>query len=95
MTETKRSTKYTCKYTSGGGTEYGDGVWTIKETPKTISVEKISELDGQVGVFAMHEVGFKTKIGKNTPNPFEGWDDGTFTIYFGRAGTPYYFEPIK
>ena len=95
MTETKRSTQYTCKYISGGGTKYSDGVWTIKETSKTITVEKISELNGHSGVYAMHEVGFKTKIGKNTAHPFEGWDDGTFTIYLGRAGTPYYFEPIK
>ena len=47
------------------------------------------------GVFAMHEVGEKIKIGKGTGNPIKDEEhDGSFTVYFQQAGTPYIFNPI-
>jgi hypothetical protein len=85
--------RYKVTYTTGGGTEHSDGIWEVKKTPKTITATKISELDGHAGVFAMHEVGTKKKIGKQTGNPIHEIDDDTFTVYFGQTGTPYYFEP--
>lgn len=86
--------KYKCTYTSGGGTEYNDGIWERKDTPKTITMSKVSELDGHVGVYAMHKVGTKLRVGAKTGNPMVVHFDGTFTIYFNQAGTPYYFEPL-
>lgn len=85
--------KYKCTYTTGSGTEHSDGVWSKKQTPKTITMEKISEMDNNVGVYAMHKVGTKLKVGLNTGNPLNDHEDGTFTVYFQQAGTPYYFEP--
>lgn len=86
--------KYKVTYITGGGIEYSDGIWEVKKTPKTITATKDSELDGHAGVFAMHEVGKKYKIGANTGNPIRDNEDETFTVYFRQAGTPYYFEPI-
>lgn len=84
--------KYQVSYMSGGGTEYPDGIWTRKDTPKTITVEKI---EGD-GVYHNHEVGFKAKIGTGTGNPMRDlYGDESFTVYFKQAGTPYFFEPIK
>jgi hypothetical protein len=88
--------RYKVTYKTGGGSEHSDGIWKVKRTPKTTTATKISELDGHAGVFAMHEVGYKTKIGFKTGNPIRSDEEvyGTFTVYFGQAGTPYYFEPI-
>jgi len=85
--------KYRVTYMSGGGTEYKDGVWKVKQTPKTITAEKIEE-DG-VGIYSMHEVGFKTRIGKGTGNPIKYEEENGFTVYFWQAGTPYIFEKIS
>ena len=79
---------YKCIYTSGGGVDYGDGIWERKDVPKTISLTKLEES----GVYDMHEVGEKIKVGKGTGNPLQENDDGTFVVYFKQAGTPYYFE---
>lgn len=84
--------EYICTYTSGGGTEYNDGFWTKKETPKRITLMKVREY--MSGIYAMHKVGEKIKVGKGTGNPLRDWEDGTFTVYFEQAGTPYYFEPF-
>jgi hypothetical protein len=86
--------RYKVTYTTGGGTEHSDGIWEVKKTPKTTTATKISELDGHVGVFAMHIPEKKYKIGAKTGNPIREIDDDTFVVYFGQAGTPYYFEPI-
>ena len=83
--------KYKCSYTSGGGTEYYDGFWELKKTPKTTTLTKVEEHMG--GIFSMHKVGEKIKVGAGTGNPLRDHEDGTFTVYFNQAGTPYYFEP--
>jgi hypothetical protein len=84
--------KYNVTYKTGGGTEYNDGEWEIKITPKTIRATKIKEY--MTGVYAMHKIGESFKIGMNTGNPFSTFKDGTFIVYFQQAGTPYTFEPI-
>ena len=85
--------RYTCSYTDGDETEYQDGIWERRQTPKTITLTKVSEYMG--GIYSNHEIGFKAKVGLNTGNPLKEWGDDTFTVYFGQAGTPYYFEPIE
>ena len=86
--------KYKVTYISGSGTEYNDGVWTVKRTPKRIIAEKIE--DFMSGVYSMHKVGEKIRIGKDTGNLIKDEnDDGSFICYFQQAGTPYYFELIK
>ena len=84
--------KYRCSYTSGGGTEYEDGIWELKKTPKTTLLIKVTEY--MSGIYAMHEIGEKIRVGKNTGNPLRDFGDGTFLVYFRQAGTPYYFEPL-
>jgi len=85
--------KYRVTYFNGSGREYNDGTWIVKTTPKTIRAEKIKQFE--TGVYSMHDVGFKARIGKGTGNPIREDDHDTFIVYFGQAGTPYYFEPIS
>lgn len=88
----KNEKLYKVTYNSGGSRTYDDGNWLVKKTPKTIVAQKIGEFMG--GIYAMHKVGEKIRIGKNTGNPIRDHEDGTFTVYFEQAGTPYYFEPF-
>ena len=83
--------KYRCTYTGGDGTEYSDGMWELKQTPKAKTLTKISE----VGIYSMHSAGDRIKVGKGTGNPLKDLDGGTFVVYFGQAGVPYYFEPAN
>ena len=83
--------KFQCVYTSGGGTEYGGGIWELKETAKTlifICIEK--------PYFSCNWD--KLKINKdpkkNKLHCLRDWEDGTYTIYPDQCGTPYYFTPI-
>jgi len=84
--------KYKCTYTSGSGEEFEDGIWEEKVTPKTRRLTKIEEY--MSGIYAMHEVGQTFRVGGEFGNPVRDHEDGTFTVYFKRAGTPYYFEPL-
>jgi hypothetical protein len=84
--------KYKCVYSSGGGREYNNLIWTRKDTPKTITLEAIEGIGADV--FANHKLGQKIRVGKGTGNPLREHGDGTFTVYFNRAGIPYYFEPL-
>lgn len=85
--------KYKCSYESGSGTEYQDGEWERKDTPKTITLTKTAEYLS--GVFANHKVGEKIRVGNNTGNPLRELEEGSFVVYFNQAGTPYTFEPIE
>ena len=96
----KKGQKYTCVYTSGGGTDYPEGQWIIKTlTEKTMIIEKISEQK----IYGNYEKGDKIKCllsnhnnaGKGWTNPLRDWGDGTFTIYPQQGGTPYNFEPMN
>jgi hypothetical protein len=84
---------YKVIYILGDGTEYEDGIWAVTKTPKRIIAEKVEEY--MLGIYAMHKVGEKIRIGKGTGNPIKYEDDdGEFACYFGQAGTPYVFTPI-
>jgi hypothetical protein len=85
--------KYKVSYQIGSETYHEDGIWTLKQTPKRIIAEKIEE--SMTGIYRMHEVGEKIRVGKGTGNPMEEHWDGGYIIYFNQAGTPYYFELIK
>ncbi len=87
--------KYNVTYPSGGGTEFDEGVWEIKTTPKQKTATKLAEQDGYFGVYSKYPVGKKFKIGFNTGNPIREIDDETFVVYFEQAGTPFYFEPCN
>ena len=85
--------RYKVIYTSGGGTEYEDGIWIVERTQKTTTAIKI--LHHMTGIYSMHDEGFKTRIGLGTGNPIKNEnEDGSFIVYFRQAGTPYYFEPM-
>ncbi len=88
----EKGDKITCESTDGGGTQYDDGVWIIKtKTDKTLVVALVSE----PGFFSNYEKGDTIKVGAKHGNPVRNWDDGSFTVYPGQAGTPYYFEPVE
>ncbi len=88
--------KFKVTYTSGGGTEYPDGEWELKHTPKTMTVEKTGNGENKIGIYAMHKIGYRTRIGEKTGNPIKSYFDDfhPFVVYFEQAGTPYYFDPI-
>ena len=73
---------------------YDEGIWEVKKTPKIETALKLSHSeDNPQGVFSFYSIGTKNKIGVNTGNPKRDHEDGTFTVYFGQSGVPYYFEP--
>lgn len=82
--------KYIVTYTSGGGTIYDDGEWIVTKTAKRIVAEKIR--DYMTGIFAMHKVGRKIRIGNGTRNPIKHEHTSGFVVYFEQAGIPYSFE---
>ena len=82
--------KYNVTYITGSGNEHGDGVWTVTRTRKRIFAENIAHY--MSGVYSMHEVGEKIRIGAGTGNPIKYEEsDGSFVVYFKQAGTPYVF----
>ena len=83
--------QYKVTYTDGGGTEYDEGIWELKITPKAKTVTKI---EGG-GIFDNFEVGTKKKIGLNTGNPIKNEYDDGFTVYFEQMGIPYNFQLLK
>lgn len=96
--------KYKVTYTTEGERIHDDGVWELLKIDKKIIVTKIEEYG--VGVFSMHAVGYKTIVGTyqrmvkgemrtDGQHPLRDHEDGTYTIYFKKAGTPYYFEPYN
>jgi hypothetical protein len=82
---------YKCTTTSGGGTEHDAGIWTFRETPKTMTFEYTGNL--------IFEPNYKkiriSKTGKFYGDVLRDWEDGTYTAYPKQCGTPYYFEPIN
>ena len=84
-------TTHKMRYTSGGGTQYDGGEWSIKETDKTITFSCT-----KVPFYESH-FPQKTRISKSKErkHSFTDWEDGTYTVYPFQSGTPHYFEPIK
>lgn len=83
---------FTCKYISGGGTEYDGGIWQKKETPKMIIFKQLKESFYQPDWTELKI--YKDKA-KNKRHCLEDWQDGTYTIYPNQSGTPHIFEPIE
>lgn len=87
----KKGDKFICDSTGGDGTQQDEGIWIVKiKTDKTLIMELVSE-----PFYSNYAKGNTLKIGARFHNPVEFWDDGTFTVYPGQAGTPYYFEPVE
>ena len=93
--------KYSCKYISGGGTEYDGGIWELKETPKTLTFDLIKEPFFDINY---DHLKFKkdTKNFRDDVITYHGyghvlkdWENGTYTAYPDQCGTPYIFEPLK
>jgi len=82
--------KYTCKYFSGGGTEYDGGVWLKKETSKTITFVCVKK--------SFYECNWEKLVinknpEKNKRHCLKDWGDGTYTVYPEQSGIPHLFEP--
>lgn len=82
---------FTCKYFGGDGTEYSDGLWQKKETPKTITFKQLKESFYQPSWTELRMYKDKTK---NNKHILRDWEDGTYTIYPNQSGIPHLFEPI-
>ena len=87
-----KGAKFKCVYVSGGGTEYDGGDWeVITDTQKSLILKRIRKEFFE---------GFDKDILRLRKDNARGehclrlWDDGTFTVYPYRSGTPYYFEPL-
>ncbi|OGH87080.1 MAG: hypothetical protein A2206_01365 [Candidatus Magasanikbacteria bacterium RIFOXYA1_FULL_40_8] len=82
--------KYTCRYISGGGTEYDGGIWEMKETPSkfifTILKKSFYETNWDKLIIHKDEM-------KNKRHCLHDWEDGTFTIYPDQSGIPHIFSP--
>lgn len=78
-----------CIYVTGGGVEMDGGDWrVITDTKKTLVLERIREpyfkyIDDKI---------LRLKKDNKCRHTLRVWEDGTFTVYPYKAGTPYYFE---
>jgi hypothetical protein len=84
--------RYTCKYYSGGGTEYDGGLWEKKETVKTITFTQIEKSFFNPNWELLKINKDETK---NRRHCLRDWNDGTYTIYPDQSGTPHVFEPVE
>jgi uncharacterized Zn finger protein len=84
--------KYKCTCVSGGGTEQ-TSYWTVKKTPKTLSLH----CDDIETIWGNAEQGMELKLslnGKNRRHCLRIWEEdlSDFTVYPDQAGTPFHFE---
>lgn len=84
--------QFSCRYVSGGGTEYDGGIWEKKETPKTIIFTQIKKSFYQPNWTSLKINKDQKKFNRHT---LKDWGDGTYTIYPDQCGTPHIFEPLK
>lgn len=93
--------RFSCRYISGGGTEYDGGIWELKETAKTFIFICVEEPFFDI---SWDKLKFKksTMTTKRGDVRYFGFghvmideEDGTYTIYPDQSGTPHIFEPIK
>lgn len=103
--------KYKTYSIGGGGTEQDEGIWEIKETPKTITLKCIEESffgpdfksvkinkyyrDGKSASRKLEEDGVSYIGHMNNGHVLRDWLDGTYTLYPNQGGKPYIFEPIS
>ena len=83
---------YTCRYISGGGTEYDGGLWRRKETDKTVRFTQIKESFYQPN---WTDLKINKDVKKNKRHCYQDNEDGSYTVYPDQCGTPHIFEPIK
>ena len=80
--------QYRCTFIAGDYTENDSDLFFVKETPQTITFIPVDAFD-------------KNKISYRCPKDNTGkhclkiWDDGSYTLYPFRSGTPHIFEPIS
>jgi hypothetical protein len=82
---------YRCKYYSGGDTEYDGGVWTKKETEKTIIFTQIEESFYQPNWTVLKIIKDEKR---NKRHCLKDWGDNTYTIYPDQCGNPHVFKPL-
>jgi hypothetical protein len=85
--ENKR--KYSCVYYSRDGQEYDGGEWEMSETSKAYTFRQVT-----VPPYDTRWKPLKCYKSKPSGHPIESHKEGSFTIYPGRYGIPFYFEPI-
>jgi hypothetical protein len=92
---------FTCKYISGGETEYDGGIWQRKETSKMITFKQLKESFYQPN-WTLLKFKKLSKITDRGDVRYSGFgsvmideEDGTYTIYPDQCGTPHIFEPIE
>jgi hypothetical protein len=81
--------KYKCVYISGSGEEYDGGLWEKKETAKIITFICVEK--------SFYEVDWDKLICRKDnkcPHHFTDWEDGSYTVYPNRCGTPHIFTPV-
>jgi hypothetical protein len=83
---------FSCRYIGGGGGEYDGGLWTKKETAKTIVFKNIRESFFQPN---WAELKIHKDETKNKRHVLRGWGDGSYTVYPDQCGTPHIFSPIE
>ena len=82
---------------SGGGKTYEAGEWKIiTNTPKTIKLQLVKEPEtiwGEISDINEEKGNIITvKKDNSGQHTFRQWEDGSFTIYPYKGGTPIYFE---
>lgn len=83
--------KFTMTYESGGGTKYDGGDWYVKETKKILQIELFRS-----PFFSLPFSDKKIRLRKDNRSRhcLRLFDNGAFTVYFYRNGTPSYFEKL-
>ena len=81
--------KYQCTYITGNDKEINGGIWSMKETLKTIIFTCIEK-----SFFAVDYDKFYCKKDNKRRHAIRIWGDSNYTIYPDRCGTPHIFEPI-
>ena len=78
-----------CEIVSGGGTLHDGGIWHVRRTPKKVIFQKM--------VGTMHSAPFdrlECAADSRGKHALRDWEDGSFTVYPERNGTPWVFEPV-
>lgn len=76
------------------------GIFEVKKTKKSVILTGIKKpyfTNGDVDDQVWDKKNKRCIIPKDnhSKNCIKLWDDGTFTVYFLRSGTPYYFEEVE
>ena len=80
---------FKCVYVSGSGKEYDGGDWKIIiDTKKSLTLKCVREPFFK----GIDDLILRLKKDNKCKHCLRIWEDGSFTVYPYRAGTPYYFE---